>query len=102
MRNIGKAGPNRYMMATQAFHLLGDISSPEPDICVITEVDENGDYIGRWLTGFGFIHVRFPKETTRELTPEELREVENTDLVMTNLSELADETYVFTDIGTIG
>ncbi|WP_024516977.1 hypothetical protein [Bradyrhizobium sp. Tv2a-2] len=61
----------KYMMATTAIHLLGDISSDTPDICHI-EREEGDDYIGAWVTGFGFINVRFPKATTRDLTPEEV------------------------------
>jgi len=60
----------RYMMATKATHMLGDISREEPDLCFITGVEENC-YIGHWVEGFGFINVEFPKETTRELTAEE-------------------------------
>ena len=62
---------NKYMMATKAFHQLGEISRDEGDICHIhDETDEH--YIGSWVTGFGFIGVRFPKETTRKLTLEEV------------------------------
>lgn len=57
----------RYMMATKAQHQLGDISSDEPDLCVIYGEDET-NYIGSWVMGFGFIDVKFPKKTTRELT----------------------------------
>lgn len=58
-------------MATKAMHKLGDISSDTPDLCFIhEETDEH--YIGNWVTGFGLINVEFPKETTRELTPEEI------------------------------
>ena len=60
----------RYMMATTAIHQLGDISADTPDICrVYGEDDEN--YIGAWVTGFGFFDVKFPKTTTRPLTEEE-------------------------------
>ena len=60
-----------YMMATKAIHKLGDISSSEPDICRIeSEDDEN--YIGRWVCGMGFVHVKFPKSSTRKLTSEEV------------------------------
>lgn len=59
-----------YLMATKAMHKLGDISRDEPDLCVVfSETDT--DYIGRWVEGFGFANVRFPKATTRELTAEE-------------------------------
>lgn len=59
------------MMATKAVHGLGDISRPNDDLCVIT--DEDGDnYIGNWMTGFGFVSVKFPKSTTRPLTTDEV------------------------------
>lgn len=60
----------RYMMATKALHKLGDISRDQPDLCLIR--DEDGDdFIGEWVTGFGYIQVRFPKATTRDLTDAE-------------------------------
>lgn len=62
----------RYMMATKAFHQLGDISRDEPDICRVDREDEDF-YIGAWVTGLGFFDVRYPKDTTRELTPEEFK-----------------------------
>ncbi len=62
---------NKFMMATQAMHKLGDISRDEGDLCVISS-ENNTHYIGRWVTGFGFIDVEFPKETTRKLTAEEV------------------------------
>ena len=60
-----------YMMATQATHKTGDISSDEPDLCYI-EKEDGDNYVGHWVTGFGFINVEFPKETTRKLTGEEI------------------------------
>lgn len=61
----------KYMIATKAFHQLGNISSNIPDLCVVNgEDDEN--YYGFWVTGFGFYDVRFPKETTKNLTEEEV------------------------------
>jgi len=61
----------KYMMATTAIHQLGDISRTAPDICVVRDEDEH-NYIGSWVTGFGFVGVKFPKSTTRELTDEEV------------------------------
>ena len=61
----------KYKMATVAHHKLGDISSDEPDLCFVYAEDENNWY-GQWCTGFGFFDVRFPKESTRDLTKEEL------------------------------
>lgn len=61
---------DRYMMATTAMHKLGDVSREEPDLAVIYGED-GGTLVGEWVTGAGFINVRFPKATTRELTAEE-------------------------------
>ena len=62
---------NKYMMATTAIHQSGDISRDPADICYVYEEDAE-NYIGEWVTGFGFVHVKFPKDMTRELTPEEV------------------------------
>lgn len=59
------------MMATKAIHLLGDISREKPDLCNIYGENEK-NWVGAWVTGFGFIDVEFPKETTRVLTTEEI------------------------------
>lgn len=61
---------DRYMIATKAIHMAGDISRDEPDLCYVTSEDDEA-YIGHWVTGFGFQKVRFPKATTRDLTTEE-------------------------------
>jgi ribosomal protein S16 len=63
---------NRFMMATKAEHVLGDLSEDKPTLCVVYE--EVGDYyIGSWIEGFGFYKVKFPKATTRELTEDEIK-----------------------------
>lgn len=62
----------KFMMATTAIHQLGDISRDQEDICRI-EREEGDDYIGSWVTGFGFIEVRFPKSTTRDLTADDVK-----------------------------
>lgn len=67
----------KYMMATKAIHKLGDISRDEPDLCCIGREDNN-NYYGNWVTGFGFIDVCFPKSTTRDLTKEEVEKYHNT------------------------
>lgn len=58
-------------MATIAIHQMGDISRETPQLCIVTEEDEE-NYYGNWLTGFGYINVRYPKNTTRDLTVEEI------------------------------
>lgn len=74
----------KYMMATKAIHQLGDISSKEPDICVIHKEDAD-NYIGNWVFGLGFVGVKFPKSSTRDLTPEEVKEYNGKQLVMSGL-----------------
>lgn len=64
---------DRFLMATHAFHQTGDISRDRPDLARITGEDEH-DFIGQWVEGFGLINVRFPKGTTRELTPAEVEQ----------------------------
>jgi len=59
-------------MATRAHHdFAGDISRTEPSLAVI-EDETDTDWIGQWVTGLGFLNVRFPKATTRALTPDEV------------------------------
>lgn len=67
--NLGYKRP-RYMIGTTAIHKLGDISRPDGDLCII-HARAGRDYIGQWVTGFGFVEVRFPMTTTRRLTPAE-------------------------------
>lgn len=62
---------NKYMMATEAYLKSGNISRDEPDLCYIYGEDEN-NFIGKWIEGFGFFDVKFPKKTTRPLTEEEI------------------------------
>ncbi|OYV63853.1 MAG: hypothetical protein B7X03_00240 [Parcubacteria group bacterium 21-58-10] len=57
-------------MATKAIHTTGDISRKSPSLCVVYGEDGD-DWVGRFLSGFGFFDVHFPKKTTRELTREE-------------------------------
>jgi hypothetical protein len=74
---------DKYMMATTAIHKMGDISSDIPDLCHVSR--ENAEnYYGMWVTGFGFVNVRFPKETTRELTPEEIEKYNKMSVQVSN------------------
>lgn len=61
---------DRYMIATVAHHKLGDISRDNPDLAIVYD-ETDADFIGEWATGIGFVNVRFPKATTRELTENE-------------------------------
>lgn len=59
-----------YMMGTQAFIRFGSLSRNTPNLCLINKEDED-NFIGRWVFRSFFFNVRFPKNTTRELTDEE-------------------------------
>ena len=70
----------RYMLATKATHLIGDVSREEPDLCLIQSEDADS-YIGHWVTGFALLDVHFPKATTRPLTPEEKERWQGTQIM---------------------
>ena len=62
----------RYMMATKACHLLGDISRDVEDVCIV-DYEDDEYYYGEWLRKFVcMVHVQFPKSSTRDLTGKEL------------------------------
>lgn len=67
-----------FMIATVAHHNIGDVSREFIDgdidnLCYITKKDPKGEfYVGNWITGHGLINVRFPVDTTRELTNDEV------------------------------
>jgi hypothetical protein len=65
-----KISPPRYMMATTAIHRMGDLSSESPMLCRVNSEDDQ-NYFGSWVEGFGFSDIKFPKATTRNPTPEE-------------------------------
>ncbi len=67
MRKLEKV---RFMMATKASHTMGDISRDSPSLCIVYG-EEDEHWVGRFLTGFGFCDIRFPKKTTREPTKQE-------------------------------
>lgn len=60
-----------YLMATKAIHFVADISRDKPNLCHVFSEDD-GNYYGQWVAGYGFAHVRFPKATTRPLTEDEV------------------------------
>lgn len=70
----------RYMIGTTATHVMGDLSRSGETIdsmCLLRRYDPGAhEYIGEWETGFGFIDVRFPADTVRELTENELGELD--------------------------
>jgi len=57
-------------MGTEAHHQLGDISRDKADYFWVNDEDDE-NYYGAWLTGLGFVNVRFPKATSRPMTDDE-------------------------------
>jgi hypothetical protein len=62
---------SKYMMATTAVHRMGDLSREKPSLCCVFQEDDD-NYYGNWVSGYGFCEVQFPKQTTKELTPGEV------------------------------
>lgn len=67
----------KILVGTKAYHQLGEISREPVENSKILEYfnaikETEHYYIGTWVEGFGFFNVVYPKDTTRELTPEEL------------------------------
>jgi hypothetical protein len=60
----------RVLMGTEAQHHLGDISRDKPDY-FYADQEDNENYYGAWVTGLGFVNVRFPKATSRPMTDSE-------------------------------
>jgi hypothetical protein len=61
----------KLILATKAEHKLGDISRDQPYLAWATSEDDE-NYIGFWdYRVVGFLDVKFPKSTSREITPEE-------------------------------
>lgn len=67
----------RDLMGTKAYHQLGDISRDEYDLFYATGETQNY-WVGMWVEGFGYFNVLFPKETSRELTKDEIEKYNNT------------------------
>lgn len=65
-----------YRMAKEAHHKLGNISRDKWDLVFINKED-NKNFYGFWVYGFGFINVRFPKKSTRKLTKKEIKKYNN-------------------------
>lgn len=59
-----------YMMATKAFHDLGDISESVATLCIVHSED-NENFIGDWPGITALFGIKFPKNTTRKLTEDE-------------------------------
>lgn len=72
LRDNMKKRSGFYMIGTRALHKLGDISRDGGDLCIIFG-KMRGYYIGNWITGLGFVDVKFPIATTRHLSREDKR-----------------------------
>lgn len=63
-KHIDDSG-DKVRWGTKAYTLGGDdISRDDGDFFYVDETKKDS-YIGRWMTGFGFVNVEFPKNTTR-------------------------------------
>lgn len=71
---------DKIRVGTVAYHQLGDIGRDDDFFVYHDETAD--DYIGNWLTGLGFVNVRFPKATTRELTADERAALEASSVVI--------------------
>lgn len=59
----------------KAIHQLGDISRDVYNAELITIYDEDEDnWIGQFVEGFGFINVKFAKSDCKEATEEEIKQ----------------------------
>lgn len=67
---VKKYRKGRYRIGTIALHKLGRISRLRGDLCIVFSETKN-HYIGNWVTGFGFVDVKFPKSRTRRLNARE-------------------------------
>lgn len=72
---------SKHMMATKAYHKLRELSRDKPNLCHVYDQDE-AYYYGIWVTGLGYFDIKFPKETTRDLTQEEITHYESLCLQM--------------------
>lgn len=79
------------MIATKASHKSGDISRDfdakclAENLCYVYNDDSDDDgkfWVGNWWTGYGFFDVKFPKNSTRELTAKEVSKSESITLTL--------------------
>jgi len=59
-----------YIYATKAYHKMGEISREKGDVAIVSQKDTEF-YCGNWVEGFGFIHVKFPIESSKVISKEE-------------------------------
>ncbi len=67
----------KYLMGTKAFHQLGEMTMEDYDL-FLAEGETDKYWIGAWTISFGFFNALFPKETSRELTQEEIEKYNKT------------------------
>ncbi len=66
---------SKYLIGTLAFHQTGPLSRKEDLFRAYGETQKY--WVGMWVTGYGFFDVLFPKETSRELTQQEVDHYNN-------------------------
>jgi len=72
MKYLKKDETCLYAMGKEAHHVTGEISREEWDLIQINAEDDK-NYIGNWMYGFGFIEVKFPKKSIRALNKKEIK-----------------------------
>ncbi len=77
MKYLKKDQTGLYLMAKEAHHKLGEISRDEWDLAIVFQEDLESFY-GNWVFGFGFIEVRFPKNSVKQLNKKELKKYNDT------------------------
>lgn len=71
-RFLRKDKTGLYIMATTAYHKTGNISRDKPDLAIVFSEDDDNLY-GNWMFGYGFINVKFPKNTVKKLTENDIK-----------------------------
>lgn len=71
MKHLRKDQTGLYLMAREAYHLLGEVTRDEWDLAIVFKEDDENFY-GNWVFGYGLIDVRFPKNKVEELNKKEI------------------------------
>jgi hypothetical protein len=60
-----------YLMAKESYHLLGEVTRDEWDLAIVFKED-NKNFYGNWVFGYGLVDVRFPKDKVKKLNKKEI------------------------------
>ena len=76
MKHLRKDQTGLYLMAKEAHHLLGEVTRDEWDLAIVFKED-NDNFYGNWVFGYGLIDVCFPKDKVRSLNKKEVSKYNN-------------------------